>query len=99
MLFQGATVFFVTLTIFISAGAMDVTGKIATNPACKDDVTRLCSSQVLPNDLAVLDCLQNRRSDSDADIKIECHSVCRCVFNYSLLVGKGYIFFTVSLAV
>ena len=50
-------------------------GKIATYPACKDDVTRLCSKEVLPNDLAVLDCLQNRRSDSDSDIKTECHSV------------------------
>jgi hypothetical protein len=76
LLFQGAAFLFVTLTTLISVGALDVTGKIATNPACKDDVTRLCSSQVLPNDLAVLDCLQNRRSDSDSDIKIECHSVC-----------------------
>ena len=77
-LFQGAIFFFAILTTFNLVEAIDVTGKIATNPACKDDVTRLCSSQVLPNDLAVLDCLQNRRSDSDSDIKIECHSVC-CV--------------------
>lgn len=64
---------FITLASVIS---IDVAGKIAMNPACKDDVTRLCSSQVLPNDLAVLDCLQNRRSDSDSDIRTECHSVC-----------------------
>lgn len=76
MLFQGVSFLLVTLTTFISVGALDVTGKIATNPVCKDDVTRLCSSQILPNDLAVLDCLQNRRSDSDSDIKTECHSVC-----------------------
>lgn len=67
---------FVTLITLSSAKTTDVAGKIATNPACKDDVTRLCRSEVLPNDLAVLDCLQNRRSDSDSDIKIECHSVC-----------------------
>lgn len=64
--------FFTTLP---RVSTSDVAGKIATYPACKDDVTRLCSTEVLPNDLAVLDCLQNRRSDSDSDIKPECHSV------------------------
>ena len=66
------------LAVLVSVATVvssEVAGKIATYPACKDDVTRLCSSEVLPNDLAVLDCLQNRRSDSDSDIKVECHSV------------------------
>lgn len=76
LFYHSVITLFVILTTFFLVGATDVAGKIATYPACHDDVTRLCSSEVLPNDLAVLDCLQNRRSDSDSDIKIECHSVC-----------------------
>ncbi|KAI9558756.1 Golgi apparatus protein 1 [Daphnia sinensis] len=76
----------VTIANFSSVSAIDTAGKIATNPACKDDVTRLCSSQVLPNDLAVLDCLQNRRSDSDSDIRTECHSF---LWQFKLNLTKG----------
>lgn len=49
--------------------------KIVSYGPCKEDVKRLCSGRDLPNDLAVLDCLQDRRSDSDNDINPECHSV------------------------
>lgn len=55
--------------------AGDSTGKIANHPACKDDVSRICKDQVLNNDLAVLDCLQNRRSEDDNDLNVDCHSV------------------------
>lgn len=61
---------------FPSTTATDAIGKIAIHPACKDDIARLCNNELLANDLAVLDCLQNRRSDSDADLSAECHSVC-----------------------
>ncbi|XP_045028229.1 LOW QUALITY PROTEIN: Golgi apparatus protein 1 [Daphnia magna] len=77
---------FVNIASLSSVSAIDIAGKIATNPACKDDVTRLCSSQVLPNDLAVLDCLQNRRSDSDSDIRTECHSF---LWQFKLNLTKG----------
>lgn len=50
-------------------------GKIISYGPCKQDVLRLCGSRDLPNDLAVLDCLQDRRSESDSDINPECHSV------------------------
>lgn len=63
------------LAIFPFTFSADVVGKIASHPACKEDVARLCSSESLSNDLAVLDCLQNRKSDSDADLNTECHSV------------------------
>lgn len=69
---------FLTIYSRIIIGATEVisaSSKIANYPACKEDVARLCGNQALPNDLAVLDCLQNRRSESDVDINKECHSV------------------------
>lgn len=68
--FYSRNVIIIEATEVSSAGS-----KIATYPACKEDVARLCGNQALPNDLAVLDCLQNRRSESDVDINKECHSV------------------------
>ena len=49
--------------------------QIAAFGPCKDDVSRLCANRALPNDLAVLDCLQDSRSESDSDINPQCHSV------------------------
>ena len=68
-----------------STGA-EINSKIASFGACKDDVSRLCGNQPLPNDLAVLDCLQDRRSESDNDLNPDCHSVLHrysmCYFYY-----------------
>ena len=50
-------------------------GKIIAYAPCKEDVVRLCGAREMPNDLAVLDCLQDRRGESDSDINPECHSV------------------------
>lgn len=55
-------------------------GRIVNFPACKEAVERLCSNQNLPNDLAVLDCLQNSNHDDEAGINKDCHQVFRYPF-------------------
>lgn len=62
-------------SVLVEAAVSETGGKIATYPACKNDVERLCGKEPLSNDLAVLSCLQDRRSETDSDINKECHSV------------------------
>lgn len=94
------------LFLIATANGEQIAGKIATNPACRDDVTRLCGDQVLPNDLAVLDCMQN--SQSNVEINKDCHSVITLnhniitlnkIFNVSMLKSVIAVPLAVSLAV
>lgn len=66
------------LLITAAAGINEISGKIANSPACREEVLKICSNSELPNDLAVLECLQNRRTNEkndDSDINPECHNV------------------------
>lgn len=69
--------FFLTCHLVEFAKADAVGGKIAAFPACHESVFRLCGDKAMPNDLAVLDCLQDgAKSDTEAKLNDECHSVC-----------------------
>ena len=78
--------FYVSIVVVAAAdkAAESVTSssRIASNPACREDVARLCgSNQVVAssssNDLSVLDCLQNsvNAGENSGDINKECHTV------------------------
>ena len=78
---------FVTPAPGSASSALTLSGKINNFTPCKEAVDRLCGNQNLPDDLAVLDCVQNGKGDSDVDINEACHSVrncCLCKCHYSL---------------
>ncbi|XP_012690177.2 Golgi apparatus protein 1b isoform X2 [Clupea harengus] len=53
--------------------------KLADEEACREDVTRLCPKKQWPNNLAVLECLQDRKEDTE--IATDCNHL---LWNYKL---------------
>ncbi|XP_041917694.1 Golgi apparatus protein 1b isoform X1 [Alosa sapidissima] len=53
--------------------------KLADEEACREDITRLCPKKHWPNNLAVLECLQDRKEDTE--IATDCNHL---LWNYKL---------------
>lgn len=78
-----------SLIVVVTSTSEVIKGKIANYPGCAEDVKRLCGGNDLPNDLAVLECLNNRRSNEkndDSDINLGCHTF---LWHFKLNLTKG----------
>ncbi|TRY58337.1 hypothetical protein DNTS_031780 [Danionella cerebrum] len=68
--------------------------KLAEEQACRDDVTRLCPKHTWTNNLSVLECLQDKREDTE--IATDCNHL---LWNYKLNLTTDPKFESVALEV
>uniref|UniRef100_A0A8C1WIT0 Golgi apparatus protein 1 n=1 Tax=Cyprinus carpio TaxID=7962 RepID=A0A8C1WIT0_CYPCA len=78
-----------------SSGSRRPTGwKLAEEQACRDDVTRLCPKHSWTNNLSVLECLQDKKEDTE--IAADCNHL---LWNYKLNLTTDPKFESVALEV
>ncbi|XP_066493030.1 Golgi apparatus protein 1 [Tiliqua scincoides] len=75
-----------------SAGGGGGTWKLADEPSCREDVTRVCPKHSWANNLAVLECLQDVR-EPDNEISSDCNHL---LWNYKLNLTKDPKFESVA---